>query len=98
MKLNEKQLNIIIDSYNRLDIAIENAENAGCFDIDGPLYDAIWRGFGNLIAIVDQDSWISWYINDNDMGKKGLSVVIDSKKIKVKTVKALLRVMYYEAA
>jgi hypothetical protein len=98
MKLNEEQLNIIIASHQRLDIATENAEKAGCLDSNGPLFEAIWSGFENVISIVDQDSWISWFVYDNDVGKKGLTVVIDSKKIKVKTVKALLRVMYYEAA
>ena len=34
-----------------------------------------------------------WYGCDNDMGKKGLSVIIDGKKMKVKTVKALLKII-----
>jgi hypothetical protein len=93
MKLNEKQLNTIIASYERLDIATKNAEKAGCLDMTGPLFDAIWRGFENVLSVVDDGAWISWFIYDNDMGKKGLSVVIDSKKIKVKTVKALLKII-----
>jgi hypothetical protein len=61
--------------------------------MNGPLFDAIWRGFENVLSVVDDGAWISWFIYDNDMGKKGLSVVIDSKKIKVKTVKALLKII-----
>jgi hypothetical protein len=93
MKLNEEQLNTIIASYERLDIATKNAEKAGCLDMNGPLFDAIWRGFENVVSVVDEDAWISWFIYDNDMGKKGLSVTINEKKMKVKTVKALLKIM-----
>jgi hypothetical protein len=93
MKLNEEQLNTIIASYERLDIATKNAERAGCLDMNGPLFDAIWRGFENVVSVVDEDTWISWFIYDNDMGKKGLSVTINEKKMKVKTVKALLKIM-----
>jgi len=93
MKLNEKQLKTIIASYERLDLATKNAERAGCIDPKGPLFDAIWTGFENMLAIVDKDSWISWYIYDNDMGKKDFSVTINSKKFKVKTVKTLLRII-----
>lgn len=93
MKLTEGQLETIIDSYVELNQATEAAIKAGCLDVNGPLHEAIWRGFENVLAIVDQYSWISWYIHENDMGKKGLSVTIDSKKFKVKTMKTLLRII-----
>jgi hypothetical protein len=93
MKLNEKQLSIIIASYERLDIATKNAEKAGCLDMNGPLFEAIWRGFENVVSVVDEDAWISWFIYDNDVGKKGLSVIINEKKMKVNTVKALLKII-----
>lgn len=93
MKLNEKQLDVIISSYEKLDQAAKDAEKAGCLDINGPLFNAMWTGFENILAIVDQDSWISWYIYDNDMGKKGLAVTVGSKKFKVKTTKTLLRII-----
>ena len=93
MKLNEKQLNVIISSYEKLDKATKDAEKAGCLEMNGPLFEAIWRGFENMLAIVDQDSWISWYIYDNDMGKKDFVVTVGSKKFKVKTTKTLLRII-----
>ena len=93
MKLTEKQLQAIIDTYEKLDLTTKNAERAGCLDANGPLFEAIWTGFENMLAIMDEDSWISWYIYDNEMGKKDLSVTINSKKFKVKTVKTLLRVI-----
>lgn len=93
MKLNEKQLESIISSYKSLDLACDKAREAGCLDINGNLFDAIWRGFDNVIAVVDQDSWISWYIYDNEMGEKGLIVTVGPKKYKVKTIKTLLKII-----
>lgn len=93
MKLNEKQLKTILTSYEELDLATKHAERAGCLDVNGPLFDAIWSGFERMLSVVDKDSWISWYIYDNDMGKKEHSVTINSKKFKVKTVKTLLRII-----
>jgi hypothetical protein len=46
-----------------------------------------------VVSVVDDGAWISWFVYDNDMGKKGLSVTINEKKMKVKTVKALLKIM-----
>jgi len=93
MKLNEKQLKMIIDAHVALGIATDKAFDAGCLDINGPLFDAVWRGFERVVSVVDDGAWISWFVYDNDMGKKGLTVIIDSKKIKVKTVKTLLKIM-----
>ena len=93
MKLNEKQLKTIIDAHVALEIATDNAVKAGCLDVNGPLFDAVWRGFESVVSVVDDYAWISWFVYDNDMGKKGLSVTIDGKKMKVNTVKALLKIM-----
>jgi hypothetical protein len=93
MKLNEEQLESIIDSYVKLNQATEAAIKAGCLDVNGPLFEAIWHVFENVLAIVDQHSCILWYIHENDMGKKELSVTIDSKNFKVKTTKTLLGII-----
>ena len=93
MKLNEKQLKTIIDAHVALGIATDNAVKAGCLDVNGPLFDAVWRGFESVVSVVDDYAWISWFVYDNDMGKKGLSVTIDGKNMKVNTVKALLNIM-----
>jgi len=93
MKLNEKQLKMIIDSHVALGIATDNAVKAGCLDVNGPLFDAVWRGFERVVSVVDDDEWISWFVYDNELGKKGLSVIINEKKMKVNTVKALLKII-----
>jgi len=93
MKLNEKQLKMIIDSHVALGIATDNAVKAGCLDVNGPLFDAVWRGFERVVSVVDDGEWISWFVYDNELGKKGLSVIINEKKMKVNTVKALLKII-----
>ena len=93
MKLTEEQLKDIIVAYENLDMACTNALRAGCLDIDGPLYDRIWRGFDDIVSIIDPHGWITWYINDNEMGKRGLIAEIFSKKYEVRDLKTLLEVM-----
>ena len=65
MKLTEEQLEDIIIAYENLDTACTNAMRAGCLDIDGPLYDRMWRGFDDILSIIDPHGWVTWYINDN---------------------------------
>lgn len=98
MKLTEEQLKDIIATYENLDMACTNALRAGCLDVDGPLYDRIWRGFDDLLSIIDPHDWISWYIHDNDMGRNGLEAELGSKIVKVKNLKTLIQVMSYELA
>jgi len=93
MKLTEEQLKDIIVAYENLDMACTNALRAGCLDIDGPLYDRIWRGFDDVLSIIDPHGWITWYINDNEMGAGGLVAEVFSKKYEVKDLKTLLEVI-----
>ena len=98
MKLTEEQLKTILASYERLDLATSKAIEAGCLDPNGTLYDAIWRGFDDMLKVVDPHEWITWYIYDNAMGKSGLEAELGSKMVKVKTLKTLVQVMSYEPA
>ena len=93
MKLTEEQLKTILGAHERLDLATSKAIEVGCLDPDGPLYDAIWRGFDDTLEVVDPHDWITWYIYDNAMGKNGFEVEIGSKKLKVKNLKNLLEAM-----
>ena len=93
MKLTEEQLKTILGAYERLDLATSKAIEVGCLDPNGSLYDAIWRGFDDMLEVVGPHDWITWYIYDNAMGKNGFEVEIGSKKLKVKNIKTLLEVM-----
>lgn len=94
MKLTEEQLKKIIAAYENLDMACTNALRAGCLDPDGPLYDKMWRGFDDILSIIDPHEWILWYIRDNEMGKRGLVAEIFSKKYEVRDLKTLWEAMY----
>ena len=98
MKLTEEQLNTILRAYERLDLATSKAIEVGCLDPNGPLYDAIWRGFDDMLQVSDPHGWITWYIYDNAMGKNGLSAELGSRMVKVKNLKTLLQVITYEHA
>ena len=93
MKLNEEQLQMIINAHLALGVATDNAVKAGCLDVNGPLFDAVWRGFEKVVSLLDEGAWVSWFVYDNDMGKRGLTVTINEKKMKVKTVKTLLKII-----
>lgn len=58
-------------TYRKLSAATQKAQDAGALDPNGPLADAIWRGFDAMLALHDPDGWISWYIYDNRCGKAG---------------------------
>ena len=93
MKITEEQLKTIIKRYEELDAATAKVIDVGCMDIDGPLYDAIWRMFDDMLSIIDPHGWISWYIFDNEMGAKGLQAECGSKMIKITNLKKLLSVI-----
>lgn len=93
MKLTEKQLEGIVAACERLYSATGAAAKAGCLCVNGPLYEAIWDRFECVLALFDPHEWISWYIHENDMGKKALEAEIGSRIIKVKSIKDLLEVI-----
>jgi hypothetical protein len=65
-----------VESYQNLSAACDKAIAAGAMDINGPLHEAIWTGFEKTLALLDVNGWISWYIYENDCGKKMLEVII----------------------
>ena len=64
-----KTATTVIDAYTALNHACHKAQDAGCLDAEGPLYDAIWRAFEDLLRIIDtvgvgkfETGWITWFI------------------------------------
>ena len=74
----------IIDSvlvvYVRLNHFCNAAISAGAMDSNGPLFDAIWRGFETMLKHIDHDGWIRWHIYENDCGKKRLAAKCDGMR------------------
>lgn len=61
-----------VNKYKILNKACEAATKSGTLDPNGPLFNAIWSGFENMLSLVDIDGWIGWYIFDNECGKRKL--------------------------
>ena len=62
----------IVAHYRRLDAACDAALNAGVMDPNGPLFEAIWKSFESMLALLDVDDWIIWFIHENACGDKAL--------------------------
>ena len=93
-QLTIEELNKILDSYIALKKVMDKAYDAGFMDINGSFYNTVWKAFEDTVNIVDPDGWITWYIYDNDMGEKELTVVIDEKEFAVENRRNLLKAMY----
>lgn len=70
----------IAADYQKLSAACDAAIAIGCMDINGPLFEAIWRNFENMLNMIDDDGLIDWYVNENKCGAKGLSHSAGKKK------------------
>jgi len=68
----ESIVNGIVTDYRRLDNACDAAMKAGAMDPSGPLHDAIWRSFSGMLERIDVDDWITWFLYENECGKKSM--------------------------
>jgi len=66
----EEKIKEIICKYLDLSEKCSAAEAAGVLDPEGKLFTSIWSTFDAMLEIIDPNDWISWYIFDNDCGKK----------------------------
>jgi hypothetical protein len=85
----------IIGHYKHLHECCNAAIKCGAIDIDGPLFEAIWRDHDELLEIIDRDGLIAWYIYDNDLGKKRLEAAIGPNQPlrPITTLSALARLL-----
>lgn len=88
----EKITRIVAD-YKRLTAASEAAEKAGCLDITGPLFEAIWKSHDLLIAHCDFAGWLSWYLHENECGKKNLAAKHNGKAHRITTPAQLAKLI-----
>lgn len=89
----------IIDSvlvvYVRLDGHCDAAIAAGAMDSNGPLFDAIWRGFETMLKHIDHDGWIRWHIYENKCGENEFAAKCSSMRraVKIKTTRDLAKLI-----
>ena len=81
--------------YTRLDHSCDAAISAGAMDSNGPLFDAIWRGFETMLKHIDHDGWIRWYIYDNDCGEKSFAAKCSGmrKAVPIRTASDLAKLI-----
>ena len=90
----EKILKEIIDGYKKLSAAMDAAEAAGCMDLDGPLFNAIWEFRDLSLSLIDSGGWISWFVYDNNCGANGYKATAGTgQRLKIRTVKQLARLI-----
>jgi hypothetical protein len=75
--------------YRRLDAAMSAARAAGCLDIEGELHNAAWHVFDGWIRHLDKhftDGWLSWWIYDNEFGRKAFEAS-GSRKARLRSIR-----------
>jgi hypothetical protein len=82
----------IVTDYKALDAACDAAIDAGCMDVNGPLFKAIWEAFERMLDRVDSNGWIAWFIYENQCGERGRIAVVmrNGKAIKTRPIKTPL--------
>ena len=76
IKLWTNRIARIVADYKRLAAACDAAEKAGAMHPEGPLHEAIWKSHSLLLAQCDFAGWVSWFIFDNECGKKKLAASV----------------------
>ncbi len=83
--------------HNTLVNHVAAAQAAGCLDINGPLWDVMWRVFDSytktLALALDAGDWLDWYCAENSMGAKSMYAGYDGKLRCIKDIKGLLRLI-----
>jgi hypothetical protein len=89
----EKKIQQIVSDYKMLNDCCDAAIVFGAMNIDGKLFTAIWSAFDTMLKIIDQHDWISWYLFDNDCGKRKMEAGHDGKLSKISTPKQLAQLI-----
>ena len=69
-----KKIDKIIDLYLKLIEATDRANEVGCLDIGGPLFDAVFHMFEGMLVLLEEhldcSDWLNWYIYENNCGER----------------------------
>lgn len=85
----------VVADYRRLNAACEAASKSGTLDLNGRLYEEIWRAYGNMLKRIDLDGLIDWFVFENECGSKGLeaNALSAGKMTPIKTTRQLARIL-----
>lgn len=85
----------LLVAYQDLDRQWTAAQNAIGLDIESEFGRAVWAMFDGWMtalenAMGDQGYWLSWFIHDNQCGKRGLSATINGESREIRTLDDLV--------
>ena len=91
----EAKIAPIVEVFQRLRDATDNANSAGTLDPNGELFMATWSAFEELLKLIDSGDWICWFLYDNRCGKRGFEATpcAGKKRRKVRTTRQLARLI-----
>lgn len=98
----------LVKHHDALNKQYEDLHKLTRCDVDSPLFNAVWKAYDSYINVVsaligdtqrnDWDSWVSWYIYDNNCGRSGLPAGVSGNKMKpIRTVEDLVRLIHAKA-
>jgi len=71
----------VVEVYNELSEVCEQCIDAGCMDVEGKLWSAIWNSFDTMLDCIDDKSdWVSWHIYENNCGKNKYEAKASNQK------------------
>jgi hypothetical protein len=89
----EKKIKRIVKDYKNLTACCDACFDAGVLDIDGNLYNAIFKTHDSLLEMIDKFNWISWYLYENNCGAEKMQAGYDDKLSKITTPKQLAKLI-----
>jgi hypothetical protein len=89
----EDKLDRIVADYKNLETNCDAAHAAGCLDIDGNLFKAIWVSHETLLKLSGQYEWISWFLYENEYGSKKLQAGCGGSLRKIKNTRDLAKLI-----
>jgi hypothetical protein len=88
-----QRIDCMVEQHKALTEATQAAIDAGCMDIHGPLYTAIWKAFTACLDILDKDGWINWWIYERPNGRAAVRVHGEVKRRYIDTKDQLAALM-----
>jgi hypothetical protein len=91
----EAKIAPIVEAFQRLRDATDNANADGTLDPNGELFMATWCAFEELLGMLDSGGWICWFLYENQCGKRGFEATpcAGKKRRKVRTTRQLARLI-----
>jgi len=91
------RLKVAQEAYEKISETTHAACNIGAMDQNGPLYEAIWDSFENMLKLIDINGWFYWWLYENDCGRKGYQVISpDGTQREIRTQDDLIDVIMNE--